>query len=410
MTTRELPIEGLTAEIFAPTGGFIFGVSHFGDTFGGDTFRFGISKFGDLFSNTYNSNQWVNYINDATQISYDRGAVSNGASSTAQVGLMRMTLRNAGNPMTDYIIRAGRKFRLKYDTETLFTGTLTKAPGRIVRNKTTYNQYFTIQFADAVKKLAGLRAYGAGGLSEPYETFEERIARLLDTYDGPVELPTGSAYPTYRLGATVYEGSLAAHLDLACNSVGASWYIDKLGQLRFITSLTDYVTAVFTDGTHTETVENPFAYYNLNIEYDDKNHINYLEIDNKRIIENPNDAGVEMANDLKTVFSDGASLKANGILKDTLDATIYDEGIYSGSVARRAAEILAQYADPQPTITKIFFNMQENFLATQLETLHLVTCWLEGEKHTLRVTGLNAKITARSKEWLIELDVIKEIE
>jgi len=215
MPTRERPIEGLHAEIFAPTGGFIFGVSVFGDTFGGDTFRFGISKFGDLFENDFNSNQWVDYINDATQITYDRGSVSDGASTTAQVGLMRMTLRNAGNPMTDYKIRAGRKVRLKYNDETLFSGTLTKAPGRIIRSKTTYTRYFTIQVADRVKTLAGLRAYGAGGLSEPYEKFEDRIARLLDTYDGPVELPTGDAYPSIRLGATVYEGSLAAHLDLA---------------------------------------------------------------------------------------------------------------------------------------------------------------------------------------------------
>lgn len=408
MTTIERPIEGLHAEVYAPTGGFIFGVSVFGDTFGGDVLRFGIMKFGDSFPTNFSSDQWVDYINDCTSISYNRGAISDGASNTAQVGLLRMTFKNAANPISDYKIRAGRKVRLRYGNEALFTGTLTKAPGRYTRKGTTYTQFFTVQAADAVKKLAGLKAYGMGGLSEPYETFEDRIVRILDTYDGPVEYPTGSAYPDYRLCATVYEGSLAAHLDLACNSVGASWYIDKIGQLRFVTTLTDYITATFTDGTHTETVENPFAYYNLDIEYDDANHINYLEIDNKQIIEDPNNPGNEIAFENKSVFADGASVDANGLLKETLSTTIYDEGAYDGSIEARAAEVLAQTADPMPAIKKIFFNMQENFMATQLETLHLVNVWLDGVKHTLRVTGIDATIVAQGNSWLIELEVIKE--
>lgn len=407
MPTNERPIVGLHAEVYAPTGGFIFGVSKFGDTFGGETFRFGVSKFGDVFSNTYNSNQWVDYIADATNISYNRGSISDGAGSNAQVGLLNITLKNAGNPLDDYKIRAGRKVRIRYNDEQLFNGTLVKSSGRFVRKRNNYTKFFSVQVADAVKKLAGLKAYGMGGLSEPYESFESRIARILDTYEGTVLLPTGDAYPQYRLCATVYEGSLAAHLDIACNSVGASWYIDKLGQVRFVTAAADYVTATFTDGSQTENIDEPFAYWNLQIEYDNKNHINYLEVANKDIQDDG--GGNAIALETSTLFSDGASLKANGILKETLTTTLYDSGAYDGSINARASEVLNLLKDPQPAIQKIYFNVQENFLATQLETLHKVDLWLEGIKYNLRVTGINATINAQSNEWLIELDVIKEM-
>lgn len=409
MPTVERPIEGLHVEIFAPIGGFIFGVSKFGDSFGiSNAFVFGVSKFGDPFGDS-ESRQWVDYISDATNISYDRGSISDGASSNAQVGLLNVTLKNAGNPLDDYKIRAGRKVRVRYNDEHLFNGTLVKSAGRFVRKRNNYTKFFSVQVADAVKKLAGLKAYGMGGLSELYESFEDRIERILDTYDGPVLLPTGDAYPEYRLCATVYEGSLAAQLDLACNSVGASWYVDKLGQVRFVTALTDYVTATFTDGSHTEIVDQPFAYWNLQIEYDNKNHINYLEIANKDIQDDPSNPGNAIALETSTLFSDGASVKANGILKETLTTTLYDEGAYDGSINARASEILNLFKDPQPAIQKIYFNMQENFLVTQLETLHRVDVWLEGVKYNLRVTGISATINAQNKEWLIELDVIKEM-
>mgnify|MGYP003489355164 CR=1 FL=1 len=407
MPTIERTLEDVHVEIYAPTGGFIMGVSVFGDSFGGEALRFGTMRFGDLFSDAYESNQWVDYINDGTTISYNRGAVNDGASQTVQVGIGSSTFRNAANPIEDYKVRSGRNVRFRYLDEILFSGYLTKVPGRYVRKGTTYTKYFTVQIVDAVQRLAALKAYGAGGLTEPYETFEERIARLLDTYTGAVELPTGDAYPGYKLSATVYEASLASHLDLACNSVGASWYIDKLGQLRFTTTLTDYITAVFTDGSHTETVATPLNYYGLNIEYDPKNHINYLEIENKGIIEDPNTPGNEIDSTTKTVYADAYSIAGNGYLKADLKTNLYTEGAYTGSLQTRADEILTAYSTPAPLITKIFFNVQEDFSAAQLETLHLVEVWHETIKYTLRVAGISA--TINPKEWLLELDLVKDI-
>ena len=69
MPTIERPLENIHAEIYAPTGGFILGVSVFGDSFGGEALRFGTIRMGDLFSDAYESNQWVDYIADATRCS-----------------------------------------------------------------------------------------------------------------------------------------------------------------------------------------------------------------------------------------------------------------------------------------------------------------------------------------------------
>jgi hypothetical protein len=407
MPTLEQPLEDIHAEIYAATGGFIFGVNVFGDTFGGEALRFGAVYFGDEFSDAYETEQWVDYTPNTTNIVYSRGAVNDGASNTVQVGLMSLSLKDAGNPLTDFKVRSGRKIRLRNNDEILFSGTINAVPGRYVRRKNTYTKYFTVQAADAVKRLAGQKAYGAGGLSEPYESFEERIARLLDTYPGPVDFPTGDAYPDFRLSATVYEASLAAHLDLACNSVGASWYIDKLGQIRFNTTLTDYITAVFSDGTHTETLENYFPYYGIDISYDPRNHINYLELANKGIIEDPANPGEALAAETTTIFADAYSVASNDYLKDDLQTCLYNEGAYEGSLEARANAILLAYSEPKPTISTVRFNVQENFSAANLETLHLVELWHEGVKHTQRVVGIHA--TINPTEWLIELELVKEI-
>ena len=122
MPTIERTLEDVHVEIYAPTGGFIMGVSVFGDLFGGEALRFGTMRFGDLFSDAYDSNQWVDYINDGTTISYNRGAVNDGASQTVQVGIGSSTFRNAANPIEDYKVRSGRNVRFRYLDEILFSG------------------------------------------------------------------------------------------------------------------------------------------------------------------------------------------------------------------------------------------------------------------------------------------------
>jgi hypothetical protein len=406
MPTIERPIDNLHTEVYAPTGGFIFGVSVFGDSFGGDAFRFGLSKMGDTLTNTHDDWQWVDYIDTSTSITLDRGETREGASSSVSVGLFSCRVKNAANPLTDYKVRAGRNIRLRYEDEILFSGNITKIPGKIVRRKNVYTKYFTLAAADTVKKLAAIKKYGAGGLSEPYESFEARIARLLTDYDGAVELPTGDNYPTKKLSAIVYESSLASHLDLACNSVGASWYIDKLGQIRFKTELTDNITAVFSDGTHTETLDSYFAYYDIDLEYDPKNHVNYLELTNMQIIEDPANPGNELAANTGAVYADSTSVRSNGYLSSKLDISLYDEGAYSGSVATRADEILTALKKPKPTITKLYFNVQESFEVTRIETAQLVELWHEGTKYTLRTGRINMSIAP--KEWLLEVDLKEE--
>ena len=108
MPTIERPLENIHAEIYAPTGGFILGVSVFGDSFGGEALRFGTIRMGDLFSDAYESNQWVDYIADATSINYNRGAVNDGASNTVQVYALDI--------MTSYFFLASYR---KYQDATL---------------------------------------------------------------------------------------------------------------------------------------------------------------------------------------------------------------------------------------------------------------------------------------------------
>lgn len=95
----------------------------------------------------------------------------------------------------------------------------------------------TITSVDAVSILDEITAPGfimpGGGTG-----FRARIAALSRLTDVPFNLPTDADYPSplggfYALAPCVYDASLSTHLTLACNSVGAMWWIDGAGVVQF---------------------------------------------------------------------------------------------------------------------------------------------------------------------------------
>lgn len=404
MTTIEKKIDGLALEIFAPTSGFIIGVSEIGDQLGGGTpFIIGLSKVGDPIGG--GTKEWIDYTPKFLEINYSR-TEKPGISRTPELGNLNATFKNHANPSTDWRIRSGRKIRLSYLEEILFTGKIHSAKMSYIRSGTKYDNYTNLSAVDSVADLASQKAFGLGGVSEPEETFESRLERILDTFTGEKEIPAGSNYPEYILAATTYQSDLASQLDLACDSVGAGWQIDKLGQLRFFTQTNFGATLIFSDGTHTETIENYFAYYDLELDYDWRNHVNYINVTNRDIIDNPDNPGEALDNTTNYVFADTTSVESNG--RRTLDLTtsLATSTGFENSIENRANEILETYGKPKTIIKKLYVNAQENFSIATLEKGNKAEIWLEGQKQILSIAGISAAISA--KIWTIEIE-LKEV-
>ncbi|RAZ34828.1 hypothetical protein DO944_03120 [Microbacterium sp. SMR1] len=95
-----------------------------------------------------------------------------------------------------------------------------------------------------------------------------------------VEITEDRSASPYRLQSTVYESTLANHFSLACNSVGAVWFVDAHDRAQFRQFPKDSpVRAVFSDTR----APGHFEYVDAQQAWDTKNTITRLESANRGI-------------------------------------------------------------------------------------------------------------------------------
>lgn len=93
-----------------------------------------------------------------------------------------------------------------------------------------------------------------------------------------VEITEDRSASPYRLGSTVYESSLANHFSLACNSVGAAWFVDASDRAQFRQFPKDSpVRATFSDTR----APGYFEYIDAQQSWDTKNTITHLDSSNR---------------------------------------------------------------------------------------------------------------------------------
>lgn len=154
-----------------------------------------------------------------------------------------------------------------------------------------------------------------------------------------------------RLRDTVYESNLANHFDLACNSVGATWYVDTAGVTRFIpTPEALPLSAIFSDRRQDGALE----YVDIAAGYDTLATINRIEASNYGIGED----GLEDNQTL--VVEDRESQQDYGIQSARVDVNLYDQPPYDSAFADRLQQLLDDHSEPELFVSEIRWNAQED--------------------------------------------------
>lgn len=198
-------------------------------------------------------------------------------------------------------------------------------------------------------------------------------------------------YPV-RLRSTVFESSLANHFDLACNSVGASWYVGKDGVTRFrLPGAALPVSATFTDEP------NPGAlhYTEPAVSYDTRGMVNRLDVTNYGVDE----LGQNEQNDELVVTADD-SIAAYGVRSARLETNLWGMAPYDESLSARLYELLAGAAEPHMFVSSVRWNAQEDLAAANaLDVGQRVLVRFNGTDQHSQIVSLQHDITPR--RWIV---------
>lgn len=323
---------------------------------------------------------WVDWSGTVSSISIKRGG-----SITVDVGTMTVVLVRSDDPLADASIKPGQKVRVVRHgtTNPIFTGVIRDAAVGIVKDSggLTRNA-ITIVAEDAVASHAKNTRYGAitdAGVG--HETFVARITRLATSSDTTVSLPSEpSPALAWECQDVAYTSSLASHFDLACQTVGANWYVDSGNVTRF--RLPDDSTSSV--GTFSDKLTDANQYEDILIDSGTRQVVNVLKITNHG---RGNDGNTF---DISTTFEDSTSVAAWGARAASTDMCVYNaDTLLSG----RATVIFDAFGDPVREVSQIVWDGQQNtILAASLDIQSPVTVLYGAETFDTRIVELGHDI------------------
>ncbi|WP_297724208.1 hypothetical protein [uncultured Mobiluncus sp.] len=238
--SKPYPYDLIGFDMLTPTvrPGFIIGKSHIGAaplggfalTSGG--FTIGESRLDvDFLEVPTPEYVWKDILGPGLSLAFRQGA--NGGSSllpVAQVGTAEIKIKDFDPRLAN--LRRGLKARI-YDRLTrqiLFTGTLESFSLEPAKTEGEHD-IATLEFVDAVGILSAKKRYGVR-LDAP-ESFNARIARLLDGQGVDYQIEDIAPALDISLGPCVTEATLTEYLDMTCATVGAAWWVDHKGKVIF---------------------------------------------------------------------------------------------------------------------------------------------------------------------------------
>jgi hypothetical protein len=377
-----------TLQVQDPGDGFIIGVGRIGidvltdlPGFTIGTSHLGIDKLGV-------ARAWVDYTGQLTSVTISRGGQL-GVAPSVDTGTMQAEFRNAADPRTDPRIRPGRPVRLLDLTHArpVFTGTITD----IVAADTPTGYTASIKVSDAIAQHVATTRYGAvveGGIG--HEPWHARIRRLIRSAvvkcvePDPVDLG-------WELCDTVYESSLANHFDMACNTVGAAWWVDPENITRFTARMSASPVAAFDEAAYAE-IDTGFALDRM---------ANDIEITNHQRAKNP-DTGNWEANDVVSHAIDATARATWGACSDSCDISIWP----AAAVEARGAELLDEHAIPELGPTRIRVDAIAHPEALTPDILDLVDVTRTDTTWACRVWAINQQLTPTT--WAVTLTLDPE--
>lgn len=204
-----------------------------------------------------------------------------------------------------------------------------------------------------------------------------------------------SAADPYLLQDVAYQGSLLNHLDLACNSVGARWYVTKRGTALFRRRLEDSDPgARFSDVAGTDV-----SYTDVSLGYDTRNVVNGIKFN-----QHGYDPASGNAADTAATLTDPASLARWGARGSDLDTCLYLGGSHVNDLTQRSTELFSTLNRPRYVVSGFTFNAQSNVnVLDALELRSTIAIDYEDLHQTSRVLGLRHEITPT--RWMVTVDV-----
>ena len=195
---------------------------------------------------------WTPILGPTTRLTTSRGIQGEGPVLTAQAG--HLTIEATGLDPRALGISYATPIRLyHWPTQTeIFTGTVSD-----VRTTPHKNGPATIQItaADAVARLAGTTRYGARPDSGGEETWRQRLARLMASV--PQVAYTTRTTSTAPVCPTVWETSLANHIDALVATTGGAWCARRDTGIDVWATLPDTAPALTLTDTHNDDALTP---------------------------------------------------------------------------------------------------------------------------------------------------------
>lgn len=194
-----------------------------------------------------------------------------------------------------------------------------------------------------------------------------------------------------QLQDVAYESSLVNHVDLACNSVGARWYVRKDGVVEFIrTPSTGSPVLAFSDVAGAD-----ISYTDVALSYDTKNVVNSLKMNQHGL-----DPATGNAVDYSDTFTADSSVRRWGVRSSDMDTCLYVGGIHSTDLMRRASMVMSGLSRPNYAVSSLTINVQSNpAVLAALELCAPVTITYGQLVQTARVLSLAHTITPT--RWLV---------
>lgn len=336
---------------------------------------------------------WQSIIGPGTDVQISRSVSP--VLHTAQVGTLTLNALDGLDPRALGMV-VGTPVRAYTPTlDMLFTGWLVSA--RVVPNPPGSEHAYTTElvFADLVAPLAAITRYGAkADTNNGIETWFDRVRRVLESAP---DAPTVIADMNYTMiPPTVWETSLAAHLDALVATTGGYWTVTRDGTLTISPNppATDN-PVVFSDSYDT-----PGLYYtDVAIAWDTATLVTAVE-STTHAAEQDENGEWRAADRTITVEAHTASIAWTG-QKLTVDLMTSLAGEAQAAAARR----LLSAAQDTPPVKSVSLACTELTPAMAADLAHLdpltpATVHAHGETHTATISAITHRITPH--RWDIE--------
>lgn len=349
---------------------------------------------------------WQEILPPCTALALTRGITADGPIKTAHVGTLTITAPDALDPRATGLTY-GTPIRLIHwpTRQAVFTGMLTDMQVKPTPPGTRHEYVTTLMASDHVATLASITRYGARSENTSgTETWTQRVDRLMKSAPG-VPYQIGARSHT-QMCPTVWETSLANHLDALVASVGGSWHVSRDGQMIITSAYPQMASTLTITDEHDSQPENgTWSMTALDIAWRASETISSITTTNHGAALDP-DRNEWQADDQTITISDGSTAAAWQGSDATVDMTL-------ASGVADATRLLLRQATDLPTPRQITIRPahttgpahagQLMSQAAALDPLTTITITMRGESYLCSTAQISHDITPKSWRTKITL-------